>query len=78
MGCDVILCVWHVQRAWLKNLNRLATSSIKSNEMFSELGFIMKHTLNYEMEDAINQFFYQICKSREVLRLFPQELGYSR
>ena len=39
-----------------KNINRLATSSIKAQEMFSELGFIMKHTLNYEVEDAINQF----------------------
>eukprot|EP00253_Pinus_taeda_P028427 PITA_28427 len=69
-GCDVILCVWHVRRAWLKNVNRLATSSIKAKEMFSELGFIMKHTLNYEVEDAINQFFIKFADEEKFLDYF--------
>ena len=69
-GCDVILFIWHVRRAWLKNVNRLATSSIKAKEMFSELGFIMKHTLNYEVEDAINQFFIKFAYEEKFLDYF--------
>lgn len=52
-----ILCIWHVRRAWLKNVNQLATNTKKSNEMFSVLGCIMKDTLNVEVDDAINKFF---------------------
>lgn len=69
-SCDVILCVWHVRRAWLKNVNWLDTSSIKAKEMFSELGFIMKHTLNYEVEDAINQFFIKFADKEKFLDYF--------
>ena len=54
----------------MKNVNRLATSSIKAKEMFSELGFIMKHTLNYEVEDAINQFFIKFVDEEKFLDYF--------
>ena len=66
----MILCVWHVRRAWLKNVNRLATSSIKANEMFSELGYIMKHILSNEVEDAISQFFIKFADEEKFLDYF--------
>lgn len=66
----MILCVWHVRRAWLKNVNRLATSSIKANEMFSELGFIMKYNLTYEVEDAINHFLIKFADEEKFLDCF--------
>ena len=69
-GCDVILCVWHVRRAWLKNVNRLATNSIKANEIFNELGSIMKHTLNTEVDDAINRFFIKFVDEEKFLDYF--------
>lgn len=54
----------------MKNVNRLATSSIKAKEMFSELGFIMKHTLNYEVENVINQFFIKFAYEEKFLDYF--------
>lgn len=38
--------------------------------MFSELGFIMKHTLNYEVEDEINQFFIKFADEEKFLDYF--------
>jgi hypothetical protein len=48
----VILCVWNVQRAWLKNVNRLASSLEKVKEMFNELGYIMKNCSKDEVGNA--------------------------
>ena len=42
--------------------------------MFNDLGFIMKHSFNDDVDDAIHGFFYQICRQKEVLRILPQEL----
>ena len=40
--CHVILCIWHVLRAWKKNIGRLSTTPEKANAMFNRLGYIMK------------------------------------
>lgn len=53
----MILCLWNVWRVWLKNVNQLATSKEKENKMFSELGFIMKHSSSSKVADAIDGFF---------------------
>ena len=66
----MILCIWHVRRAWLKNVNRLASDPRKANEMFGELGYIMKHTLNVEVDDAINSFFSKFADEQKFLDYF--------
>ena len=54
----------------VKNVNRLASDPRKSNEMFSELGYIMKHTLNVEVDDAINSFFSKFTDEQKFLDYF--------
>ena len=55
--CEVILCVWHVRRAWLKNVNNLATSLDRASAMFNKSGYIMKYCSNDDVIDAIQVFF---------------------
>ena len=55
--CEVILCIWHVRRAWLKNVNNLATSPDMASAMFSKLGYIMKYCSNDDVTNAIQGFF---------------------
>ena len=68
--CEVILCVWHVQREWLKNVNQLDTSKEKTNEMFSELGFIMKHSSSVEVSSAIDGIFNKFANEKKFLDYF--------
>ena len=51
-------------------MNRLATNTKKENEMFSELGCIMKDTLNVEVDDAINTFFNKFVDEHKLLDYF--------
>ena len=55
--CEVILCVWHVRRAWLKKVNNLATSPDMASAMFSKLGYIMKYCSNDDVTATIQGFF---------------------
>ena len=66
----MILCIWHVRRAWLKNVNRLASNPRKAKEMFNELGCIMKDTLNVDVDDAINNFFRKFADEQKFLDYF--------
>ena len=38
--------------------------------MFSDLGYIMKHTLNVEVDDAINNFFNKFADEQKFLNYF--------
>ena len=66
----MILCIWHVRRAWLKNVNRLASSSEKEKEMFNELGNIMKSCSNDEVDNVINGFFTKFATEGKFLDYF--------
>ena len=48
-------------------MNRLATSSEIANEMFSELGFIMKHVSSGEVATAMDGFFKKIANEKFLL-----------
>ena len=66
----MILCVWHVRRAWLKNVNRLASSPEKGHEMFNDLGFIMKNCSKDEVDNAIDGFFNKFANEEKFLDYF--------
>ena len=66
----MILCIWHVRRAWLKNVNRLASSPEIASEMFNELGIIMKNCSNDEVTDAIDGFFIKFTNEKKFLDYF--------
>ncbi|MCO5607055.1 hypothetical protein L7F22_061247 [Adiantum nelumboides] len=40
-GIPILLCIWHVRRAWLKNLVRKVPNPIVRADMFRQLGQIM-------------------------------------
>ncbi|MCO5547475.1 hypothetical protein L7F22_000925 [Adiantum nelumboides] len=40
-GIPILLCIWHVRRAWLKNLVRKVPNPIVRADMFKQLGQIM-------------------------------------
>ncbi|GLJ55025.1 hypothetical protein SUGI_1181210 [Cryptomeria japonica] len=40
-GCRVLLCLWHVRRAWLKNVYRYVSNKDVGTNMFHRLGEIM-------------------------------------
>ncbi|GLJ28473.1 hypothetical protein SUGI_0560150 [Cryptomeria japonica] len=44
--CQVLLCIWHVRRAWLKNVYRYASNKDVAAHIFHRLGEIM-----YEISD---------------------------
>ena len=65
--CEFILCVWHVQREWIKNINNLATSLDMASEMFSNLVYIMKYCSNDDVTAAIQGFFNEFVDEGKFL-----------
>ncbi|MCO5594264.1 hypothetical protein L7F22_048291 [Adiantum nelumboides] len=41
IGIPILLCIWHVQRAWLKNLVKKVADATLRVDMFRQLGLIM-------------------------------------
>ena len=64
------LCVWHVRRAWLKNVNRLTSNLEIAKERFSDLGLIMNYCSNVEVSNAINVFFNKFANEEKFLDYF--------
>ena len=51
-------------------MNNLANSKEKENEMFKDLGFIMKHSSNDDFDDAIHGFFRKLADEKKFLEYF--------
>ena len=66
----VILCVWHVRMAWVKNVNQLVPNPNRAKEMFKELGDIMKYCSNDDVTDAIEGFFNKYADEENFLDYF--------
>eukprot|EP01018_Ginkgo_biloba_P003130 Gb_12399 [translate_table: standard] len=41
VGCRILLCLWHVRRAWMKQVFKKATNEMNGSNMFKKLGAIM-------------------------------------
>ncbi|GLJ37316.1 hypothetical protein SUGI_0756990 [Cryptomeria japonica] len=59
-GCQVLLCIWHVHRAWLKNVYRYVNSKDVGEKMFDRLGDIM-HAMS-DNEDSIAQLIKEFIE----------------
>eukprot|EP01018_Ginkgo_biloba_P033865 Gb_14367 [translate_table: standard] len=57
-NCDVLLCLWHVRRAWLKHV-RSKASKETNHDMFKDLGNIM-HACKDDHD--VRQAIDKICK----------------
>ena len=66
----VILCVWHVSRAWVKNVNWLVPNPNRAKLMLKELGDIMKYCSNDDVTDAIEVFFNKYADEENFLAYF--------
>lgn len=57
-GCQVLLCAWHVRRARLKNVFKLASCEDVVRKMFSTLGAIMNGCPGpNSIVEALDQFY---------------------
>jgi len=66
----VILCVWHVRRAWVKNMNRLVPNPDRAKLMLKELGDIMKYCSNDDVTYAIEGFSNKYVDEKKFLDYF--------
>lgn len=66
----VILCVWHVRRAWVKNMNRLVPNPDRAKLMLKELGDIMKYCSNDDVTYAIEGFSNKYADEKKFLDYF--------
>eukprot|EP01018_Ginkgo_biloba_P013702 Gb_15389 [translate_table: standard] len=41
VGCQILLCLWHVRRAWMKQIFKKETNEMNGSKMFKKLGAIM-------------------------------------
>jgi len=65
-----ILCVWHIQRAWIKNVNQLVPNPNRAKAMFKELGDIMKYCSNDDVTYAIEGFSNKYADEKKFLDYF--------
>ena len=53
-----------------ENTKNLDSSKEKENEMFNDLGFIMKYSSNDDVDDAIHVFFRKFADENTFLEYF--------
>ena len=69
--CRVILCIWHVWRAWKKNIYRLASTLEQANVMLNRLSYIMNSCLNVEsVVKHVDNFFTYFANEKKFLDYF--------
>lgn len=57
LQCRVLLCVWHVRRAWIKSLLKKCCNIGVQREMFKHLGWILYSTgSGQNAVDAVEEF----------------------
>eukprot|EP01018_Ginkgo_biloba_P017358 Gb_18112 [translate_table: standard] len=52
VGCRILLCLWHVRRAWMKQVLKKATIEMNGTKIFKKLGAIMHE---YKDDDSIQK-----------------------
>lgn len=55
--CRVLLCVWHVRRAWIRSLLKTCSNIDVQREMFKHLGWILYSSRSVpNAMDAVQEF----------------------
>jgi len=68
-GCRVLLCNWHVRRAWSKNAFQLAPK--RARELSHSLGEIMHHCRDHDaVSEALRTFFEKFAREVKFLVYF--------
>eukprot|EP01018_Ginkgo_biloba_P029619 Gb_01440 [translate_table: standard] len=57
VGCRILLCLWHVRRAWMKHVFKKATNEMNGTNMFKKLGAIMHECKDDDsVREALDSF----------------------
>lgn len=69
--CRVILCIWHVCQAWLKNVYKYATKE-RAMDIFHHLGAIMMamHESEESTVEELHTFFAKFSDQPRFLEYF--------
>eukprot|EP01018_Ginkgo_biloba_P012381 Gb_26306 [translate_table: standard] len=69
-NCNILLCLWHARRAWLKHV-RSKASKEKIHDMFKDLGNIMHECKDdHAVHQAINKFYVDYADQEKFLNYF--------
>lgn len=83
-GVAIFLCIWHVKRAWLKNLIHTVADSKKRQEMLAALDKLMRLNVQLPVEhsdedlrrycqEALEGFYKQFADQQAFLQYFKRE-----
>ncbi len=83
-GVPILLCAWHVKRAWLKNLTSTVADAAKRQEIWAALDVLMR--LNVQLpaehssaelsklcEEALRRFFERFSEHAAFIAYFKKE-----
>eukprot|EP01018_Ginkgo_biloba_P034264 Gb_28487 [translate_table: standard] len=57
VGCRILLCLWHVRRAWMKFFFKKVTNEMNGSKMFKKLGAIMHECKDDDLvHEALDSF----------------------
>lgn len=69
--CRVLLCVWHIRRAWMRSILKKCYNFDVQREMFKHLGWILYCTRNGpNAMDAIEEFMQVFVDQRAFMDYF--------
>lgn len=69
--CPILLCLWRVRRAWLKNITKTCSNMEVRREMFKRLGHIMYSTwTGVDSVDAVAEFIQDFVDQSAFLKYF--------
>eukprot|EP01018_Ginkgo_biloba_P021358 Gb_34654 [translate_table: standard] len=69
--CPILLCLWRIRRAWLKNITKKCSNIEVRREMFKRLGHIMYSTWSgADSVDAMSEFMQDFVDQSAFLKYF--------
>eukprot|EP01018_Ginkgo_biloba_P014253 Gb_08179 [translate_table: standard] len=71
VGCWILLCLWHVRRAWMKQVFKKATNEMNGSKMFKKLGAIMHECKD---GDSIHKALDSFCLEFAIETIFLKYL----
>ncbi|GLJ47194.1 hypothetical protein SUGI_0996270 [Cryptomeria japonica] len=73
-NCQILLCIWHVRRAWLKNVYRYVNNKDIATSMFNRLGEIMYTKSDDEgiITQSIKKFMEDFKEEKKIIDYFQK------
>eukprot|EP01018_Ginkgo_biloba_P013838 Gb_04941 [translate_table: standard] len=69
VGCHILLCLWHVRQAWMKQVFKKATNEMNGTKMFKKLGAIMHECKDDDsVREALDSFCLEFATETSFLK----------